>query len=274
MSDPTKSPLPIKGLATPLLRPLPAVFSYASHSDGNGYQDSAAARSLFTAHLRAFRVILVALARSAALPDQAIRRMTNRCEDLAGAAFWELSNHVAAFKAELLRLHEEHGEALKTASREESGRMRNLFRVETGPCKLLSLHNNQTWPRADALRTKLVDGCWYDCVPRHEETGTGPLEDIDLVLLVPGDTYLRQDIEAVLDKTDRPVLVLVGGGPASDWKNMAFLRAVNHYRETGYAILSGPQAPIRLYQAIDGCRVRRMLGQESFSPGAAEMVAP
>ena len=265
-------PLPINGLTAPLLRPLPTIFNYATLAARNDYDVFAGARSIFTAHLRAFRVMLVALARSAGLPHVSIQRLIYRCEDLADAGFWEMSGNLAGFKAELQLLHEEHGRLLREAARKQSGRLRNLFRVETGPCRLMTVHNDQTWSMAADLCAKLADGCWYDCETSHEDHGPGLLQDADLVLLVAGESPIRPDFEVAVENANLPILVLAGGGLVGDRKNMAVLRTEHHYRDSGHTVLCGPMTAIRLYQAIDGCRVRRMMEQETFSPGPMETV--
>ena len=160
MNDQAMPPMPIKGLATPLLRPLPTIFTYATYADSDGHDGSAAARRMFTAHLRAFNVMLVALTRSAGLPDVAARPLLYRSDNLAGAGYWEMSGKLSGFKAELQLLHEEHGRLLKEAAREQIDRLRHLFQVETGPCRVVSLHNAQTWQLAETVCAQLVDGCW------------------------------------------------------------------------------------------------------------------
>ena len=272
MYEQTMAPLPIKGLAAPLLRPLPTIFTYATYAAKTGFDGSPAARSMFTVHLRAFRVMLVALARSAGLPDVAIRRLIDRCDDLADDGFWNMPGNLDGFKVELQLLHKEHSRPLKEAARGLSGRLRYLFRVETGPCGLMIVHNDQTWPHAETLCAKLVDGCWYDCVTSHEDDGPGQLQGADLVLLVVGESAIRPDFEVAVENANLPILVLAGGDLVGDRENMAALRIQHHYRDSGHTVLCGPLAAIRLYQAIDGCRVRRLLGQESFLPGPTEAV--
>ena len=272
MYEQSMAPLPIKGLAAPLLRPLPTIFTFATQAAQTGYDGSPAARSIFTAHLRAFRVMLVALARGACLPDEAIRRLIYRCEDLAGDRFWDMSGNLAGFKGELQLLHEDNSQPLKEAARELSGRLRYLFRVETGPCRLMTVHNDQTRPVAETLCAKLADGCWYDCATSHEDDGPGRLQDADLVLLVVGESPIRPDFEAAVENANLPILVLPGGSMVDDRKNMPALRTEHHYRNSGHKVLCGPLAAIRLYQAIDGCRMCRLLGQETFSPGPTETV--
>ena len=272
MIEQTMAPLPIKGLAAPLLRPLPTIFTFATQAAQTGYDGSPVARSIFTAHLRAFRAMLVALARSAGLPDVAIRRLIYRCEDLAGDRFWDMSGNLAGFKGELQLLHEDHSTPLKEAARELSGRLRYLFRDETGPCRLMTVHNEQTRPLAETLCAKLVDGCWYDCAISHEDDGPGRLQDADLVLLLAGESPIRPDFEAAVENANLPVLILAGGSLVCGKKNMPALRTEHHYRDSGHTVLCGPLAAIRLYQAIDGCRMRRLLEQETVSPGPTEPV--
>lgn len=272
MFDQAMPPMPIKGLAAPLLRPLPTIFTYATHADSNDCDGSAAARRIFTTHLRAFRVMLVSLARSAGLSDIVVRPLLYRCENLADAGYWEMSAKLSGFKTELQLLHEEHSRPLKEAAREQIGRLRHLFRVETGPCRLVSLHNAQTWQVAETLCTKLVESCWYDCETSHEDHGSDGWREADLVLLVPGESPIRPDIVAALENASLPVLVLAGGSLVGDRTNMAALRTEHHYRDCGYPVLGGPLAAIRLCQAIDGCRVRRLMGSETYSPGPTEAV--
>jgi len=272
MMDRYTPPMPIKGLSAPLLRPLPAIFTYADHAVRTGYGGSAEGRSVFTAHLRAFRAMLVSLTRRAGLREGTIQRLTDLCEDLAGAGFWNMPDNLESFKRELQRLHGQHGKLLKDAAREQGEHLRHLFREETGPCRILTIHNDQTWPLAGTLSGHLVDGCWYDCETSHEDEGSARITGADLVLLVAGELPVRQDIEMAVDKADLPLMVLAAGRLIGDRNNMAALRTEHHFRNEGRTVLCGPLAAIRLYQAIDGCRLSAMLGQESFSPRLTETV--
>ena len=266
MYEKARPPLPIKGLAAPLLRPLPTILTYVNLTANAGIGGNSAGRRLFTVHLRAFKAILIALSRSAKIPEERIRPLLNRCQDLQNAGFWDLSDLLAGFMKELQGLHEGNSQLLKDAAKEQSERLGQLFRAETGPSRLVAVYNDQTWPLAEKLNTKLVDGCWYDSESHHENDGLDWLPSADLVLLVSGESPLRPDIGKAVIQGNVAALVLKEPGPVKSIQNMAALRTEHLYRQGGHRVLRGPFAPIRLYQAIDGCLVRQLLGQEAVLP--------
>jgi len=266
MYEKARSPLPIKGLAAPLLRPLPTILTYVNLTANAGNGGSSAGRRLFTVHLRAFKAILVALTRSVNIPDEDIRPLLNRCQDLQSAGFWDLSELLAGFMKELQGLHAGCGQLLKDAAKEQKDDLGRLFRAETGPSRLVAVYNDQTWPMAEKLNAKLVDGCWYDSECRHENDGSSWLGSTDLVLLVSGESPVRPDIQKAVKLEKVAALVLKDTGTAKTQQNMAALRTEHLYRQGGHRVLRGPFAPIRLYQAIDGCLVRQLLGQKAVLP--------
>jgi hypothetical protein len=261
-----RPPLPIKGLAAPLLRPLPTIFTYVNLTANSGTGGNSAGRRLFTVHLRAFKAILIALTRSAQISDERIRPLLNRCQDLQNVSFWDLSDLLNGFMKELQGLHEGLSPLLKAAAKEQNERLGQLFRAETGPSRLVAVYNDQTWPMAEKLNAKLVDGCWYDSESRHENDGLGWLKSVDLVLLVSGELPIRLDIEKAVKQEKVAALVLKDTGPANIQQNMAALRTEHLYHQAGHRVLRGPFAPVRLYQAIDGCLVRQLLGQPAVLP--------
>ncbi len=266
MYEQARSPLKIKGLAAPLLRPLPTILTYVNLTANAGNGRSSTGRRQFTVHLRAFKAILIALTRSAKIPDEKIRPLLNRCQDLQSAGFWDLSELLAGFMKELQGLHSGYSQLLKDAAKEQNEHLGQLFRAETGPSRLVAVYNDQTWPMAEKLNAKLVDGCWYDSESRHENDGFSWLGSTDLVLLVSGESPVRSDIEKAVKLGETAAMVLKDTGPANTQQNMAALRTEHLYRKGGHRVLRGPFAPIRLYQAIDGCLVRQLLGQEAVLP--------
>jgi hypothetical protein len=266
MYEQARSPLPIKGLAAPLLRPLPTVLTYVKLTANAGNGGSTAGRRLFSINLRAFKAILIALTRSARISEEKIRPLLNRCRDLQEAGFWDLSDLLTGFIAELQGLHQENGSILKETAKKEDKRLGKLYRAETGPTRLVAVFNDQTWAGADKLMAKLVDGCWYDCESRHEHEGLNLFDEKDLILIVSGEAAVRPDIEQAVQQAQLPALVLKDAGPAKQPQNMAALRTEHLYRQGGHRVLRGPFANIRLYQAIDACLVRHLLGKKVALP--------
>lgn len=266
MYEQARSPVPIKGLAAPLLRPLPTILTFVKLTANAGNGGGTAARHLFTVHLRAFQAILIALSRSAHLPDEVIRSLLRRCQDLQQARFWDLSDLLADFMKELHDLHQGQSGNLKEAAKMKRERLGELFRAETGPTRLVAVHNDQTWPVASKLRSKLIQGCWYRSQSRHEKDGLGRVEATDMVLLVSGESAVRPDIEKAVQQSKAAALVLKETATANARQNMAALRTEHLYRQSGLRVLRGPLAPIRLYQAIDGGLVRHLLDKKTALP--------
>lgn len=266
MYEQARSPVPIKGLAAPLLRPLPTILTYVKLTANAGNGGGTAARHLFSVHLRAFQAILIALNRSAHLPDEMIRSLLRKCRDLQQAGFWDLSDLLADFMKDLQDLHQGQSLNLKEAAKLQRERLDELFRAETGPTRLVAVHNDQTWPSADKLRAKLVHDCWYLSQSRHENDGLGPLEAGDMVLLVSGESPVRPDIEKAVQQSKAAALVVKETGKSNTTQNMAALRTEHLYRQGGLRVLRGPLAPIRLFQAIDGGLVRHLLDKKTALP--------
>jgi len=265
MTDYPKPPIAIKGLPKPLLRPLPTILAYANLTTSLEYENASRVGRLVTAHLRVFRAMLVLFTRSAGLPPEAIGRLLRKCDTLTGASGSQLLENLNEILRELQAFPPEQVELLKTTARVQSVRLRNLFRDETGPRRVITVHNEETWHLAADLNTKLTDGCWYDCEGCHEEDGPRWLHTTDLVLLVPGKRPIRPDIEQAAMDAQIPIIVLAGVGSEGKRKNMAALRTEHGYRSGNHPVIRRPFAPVRLYQAIDGGYLRHVAAQKTPS---------
>jgi hypothetical protein len=262
MTNYPKPPIAIKGLPKPLLRPLPTILAYANLTTPLEYENASRVGRLVTAHLRVFRAMLVLFTRGAGLPSEAIGRLLRKCDALTVSSGSHLLDNLNEILQEIQACNQENGELLKTTAREQSVRLRNLFRSETGPRRLITVHNEETWHLAPDLNTKLIDGCWYDSEGCHEEDGPRWLHTTDLVLLVPGKRPIRPDIEQAAMDAQIPIIVLAGVGSEGKRKNMAALRTEHRYRCGNHQVMRRPFAPIRLFQAIDGGYLRHAAFQE------------
>lgn len=256
-----RPPLSIKGLPKPLLRPLPTILAYANLKAPLNYENASAVRRLFTAHLRVFRAMLVLFTRSAGLPQEAMRSLLLKCDSLSDSGESDLYEKVLDLLLEVQALNEQYGEILKATAREQKDRLADIFRDETGPRRLITVHNEQTWKLSGDLNTKLITRCWYDSEGCHEKNGPIWLHTTDLVLLVPGQRAIRPDIEQAVIEANIPILVLTGADSTNDPQNMAALRTEHAYRASQHTVLRPPFAPLRLFQAIDGCYLRHVAAQ-------------
>lgn len=244
-------PLKIKGIAPPLLRPLPVLFSYLNLAARRPNQITEAARNLFTSHLRAFRAILVDLGRGAALPPGAIDPLLSLCDRLAHSGTSDPGWRLAEGRQALRLLQDRYGPGLLETARRQQDHLAGLFRAETGPLALQVVHHDETTERAAAIRDRLVDDCWYDCGIRHENLGIDGLTAADLVLLVPDATPIRSDLVQALGEHHTACLVLIRTGTTGPKRDMAALRMSHLYRKVGHAVMQGPPVPLRLYQSVD-----------------------
>lgn len=245
------NPLRISGIAPPLLRPLPVLFSYLNLAGSRPYLISDSVRRLFLDHLGAFRATLVALGRGAALPPDATAPLLSLCDRLAGSGTTDPGWRLAEGRRALRGLQERHGpELLKTARRQKKP-LADLFRTETGPLALVVVHHDETAERATRIRDRLVDDCWYDCRLQHENEGFDGLTAADLVLLVPSAIPIRSDLVQALGEHHSACLVLIRTGTAGPNRDMAALRTSHLYRKAGLAVMQGASVPLRLYQTVD-----------------------
>mgnify|MGYP001817816271 CR=1 FL=1 len=251
MAQRYSKPLKIKGIASPLLRPLPVLFSFLNLAQRHPHQVSESVRSLFTSHLRAFRAILVALGRGTALPPDATAQLVSLCDRLAMSGTSDPGWRLVEGKQALRRLQEQYGPELLRTARRQKDHLAELFRTETGPLRLEVVHHDETAERGSKIRARLVDECWYDCRIRHENEGFDGLTAADLVLLVPSATPIRSDLVQALGEHETACLVLIRTGTAGPNRDMAALRSSHLYRKEGHAVMQGPSVPLRLYQTVD-----------------------
>lgn len=245
------NPLRIKGIAPPLLRPLPVLFSYLNLASRHPHRITEAVRGLFLSHLRAFRAILVDLGHGAALPPDATDPLLSLADRLALSGSTDPGWRLAEGRQALRRLQDRYGPDLLETARRRQDHLAGLFRAETGPLGLQVVHHDDTAERAAAIRDRLVDDCWYDCGIRHENQGIDGLTAADLVLLVPSATPIRSDLVKALGDLDCACLVLIRTGTAGPKADMATLRTSHLYRKVGLSVMQGPPVPMRLYQSVD-----------------------
>lgn len=266
MPESVPSLFPVKGIPGPLLRPLPVLFGFGRLNLSSPEMVRPRARGLFTAHLRAFKAMLVAATRSTGLVPEAVRPVLLRCNALARCRGVELWENLEAFQAELLALHREHGRRIRDGAESAQENLRHLFRVETGPCGLAAVYSEQTWSVAAKLENTLTEGCWYDCLGCHEQEGQLLGKSADVAVFVPGDRPIRPDLERSLVQDGVPILVLAGMGRRPGSSNVAALRTVHHYRQRGYPVLQGQPTRLRLFQAIDGHFLRHLAATPQEQP--------
>ena len=240
---------------------MPTLLAYARLNTPLDYENAKAVGRVFTAHLRAFRAMVVLFTRGAGLPPDTTARLLVKCDELTDEGEANIHDNLIELLEDLQAVNREYGELLKTTARDQSVRLRNLFREETGPRRLITVHDEETWPMAGDLNAKLIESCWYDSEGSHERDGPLWLHTTDLVLLVPGRRPIRPDIEQAVVKANIPIVVLVGARAADDRQNMAALRTEHGYRHGNHTVIRRPFAPLRLFQAIDGCYLRHVAAQ-------------
>jgi hypothetical protein len=243
--------LNIKGIAKPLLRPLPILLSYLTLAQRRPHLLTEPVRRLFHDHLGAFRAMLVALGRGAALPPDATAPLLSLCDRLAGTATTDPGWRLAEGRQALRQLQERYGPELLEAARRQDAALADLFRSETGPLSLMVVHHDETAERAQRIGARLVDDCWYDCTIRHENEGIDGLAAADLVLLVPSANPIRSDLVQALGEHQNACLVLIRTGTAGPNRDLAALRTSHLYRQAGFAVMQGRSIPLRLYQTAD-----------------------
>ena len=162
MKESSTSPFPIKGIPFPLLRPLPTIFGFGRLTIGDPKAAFPEARRLFTAHLRAFKAILIATTRTTPLVPEVIRPILLRCNALNRSCGTDLWANMEAFEVELLGLINEHGRLIKEGAEAHQERLRELFRTETGPCKLATVFSRprrvSSLSRGNSCRNGAAEG--------------------------------------------------------------------------------------------------------------------
>jgi hypothetical protein len=262
MTHKPRPPVSVKGFPKPLLRPLPTLLAYANLKTPLNYENASAVRRQFTTHLRVFRAMLVLFARSAGLPPETTGRLLLKCDGLADKSESDLYEDIIGLLQDVQDLNEQYGDIMKAAAKDQGERLKDIFRDETGPRRLITVHNEETWKLAGDLNTKLINSCWYDSEGSHEKNGPIWLHTTDLIVLVPGQRSIRPDIEQAIVEANIPIIVLTGAGSKDDPQNMAALRTEHAYRTSQHTVLRRPFTPVRLYQAIDGCYLRHLAAQK------------
>ena len=265
------TPMKVKGLTAPIMRPLPTIFTYARLTAESNGASAQALDDEFNASLTALVEIIETAGRDADIPQDAIRGVLDSGIDIANLRGEELAAGLDGFCAELTALHQAHGKELQKAVSAHSERFRELYRQSALTKKLLVCYWEGLDKQSDSLERKLTDRCYYDYEAVDEDWGETQQGSADMVLFAPSKNPIPENLLARAESCSMPVLILMGGNKAEDMQNMALMKSEYLYRKAGYNVLRSPFNPPRLYSAIDAIYLRHLAGRVLQLPESAKV---
>jgi hypothetical protein len=264
--NPMITPLRIKGLVAPVMRPLPTLFNHARLTADGAETPAEALEEAFQANLTALAEILEKIGQDAGLPSASSRPVLDACFDLASLRGEDLAAGLDRFCAQLTALHEAEGKAMRKAVIDGGPAYRDLYRRLVGPKNVLVCCEEGEGSVPESLERKLTERCYYDCSTVVGDWTAAPGSSADVVLFAPSRRPLAKSSLTVAESNGLPFLILTGGNKTEDMQNMALMKAEHHYRQSGYNVLRSPFNPPRLYSAIDGILMRHLAGKVTQLP--------
>ncbi len=267
------TPLKVKGLIAPVMRPLPTIFTYARLTARTRAQVAHVLDDEFRASTTALVEIIEKAGRDACLPREDWRRVQDRCIALTGLRGEELAAGLDILCAELTTLHESYGRDLQKAYSADSDRYRELYRQVAIPKKLLVCYSESGQAASDSLERKLTERCYYDYEAVGQDWGENRRGTADVVVFAPTEKPIPNNLLARAEGYGMPLLILVGGNKVQDMQNMAMLKSEFLYRKANYNVLHSPFNPPRLYSTIDSLYLRHLADKVLEMPKQAKTAA-
>ena len=252
------TPLKIKGLIPPIMRPLPTIFTYARLTAESRGVTAQVLDDEFNANLAALVEIIEKAGRDAGIPKNAWWSVQESCLALANLRGEDLAAGLDKFCAALTSLHASHGKDLQKAVKAEVDQYRQLYREVGRPKNLLVCYCEGLDKQSDSLERKLVDRCYYDYKAVAEDWGKTQQGSADVVIFAPSEKPIPNNLITRAEGCLMPVLILMGGDKAKDLQNMALMKSEFLYRKSGFNVLRTPFNPPRLYSAIDAIYLRHL----------------
>jgi hypothetical protein len=267
------TPLKIKGLIAPLMRPLPTIFTYARLTVDSKGRSVQVLDDEFTASMTALVEIIEKAGRDAGIPREDWRRVQDQCISLVNTRGEDLAAGLDTLCAELTSLHMSYGRDLQKTYSENSHRYRELYRQVAIPKKLLVCYCEEANNQSDSLERKLTERCYYDYESVGMDWGENQKGSADVVVFAPSQNPIPANLLARAEGYHMPFLILVGFDKKKDMQNMAMLKSAFLYQKADYHVLHSPFNPPRLYSTIDALYLRHLANKVLELPKVAKFAA-
>jgi len=267
------TPLKIKGLIAPIMRPLPTIFTYARLTVASQGRSVQVLDNEFSAAMNALVEIIEKAGRDTGIPREDWRRVQDLCISLASTRGEELASGLDAVCAELTSLHRSYGRNLQKSYAANTERYRELYRQVAIPKKILVCYSEQGEASGDSLERKLTERCYYDYESVGLDWGENQKGTADVVVFAPSKNPIPGNLLSRAEGYRMPFLILVGFDKAKDMQNMAMLKSAFLYQKANYNVLHSPFNPPRLYSTIDALYLRHLASKVLELPKVARFAS-
>ncbi|UCE17253.1 MAG: hypothetical protein JSV84_10150 [Gemmatimonadota bacterium] len=271
MKSQAVSPFLVGHVITPLLRPLPVIFSYAhaASKDPTLAQSKPDLHEEFQAHVKCFTALAETAATTAELSNGDYESVIQKAEDLLSAKPRTLIRKIDQLDLELSHFSEVHKKALRHAYNMKPELFKSVYQRYITPRKLLLVYQSESTEVVPKLQETLSKRCYYEVKTVEEAYLKASLRKTDFVIFAPTQAPISSHAISSLQEKEVPFLVLVNLGADLQRADMVQTRLAGLYRNNGIPILHRPFPAVRLFQKID----RMIIEQQLLEKVAPEAVA-
>ena len=271
MKSQAVSPFLVGHVITPLLRPLPVIFTYAhaATEDPTITDRVPILHEDFQAHVHCFIAMVKTAATLAEVSTGDCSSVIQKAEDLISTKPKTIINKIDQLDLELSHFSEVHKKALRHAYNMKPEQFKTIFQQYIGPRKLLLVYQAKSTEGVSKLQETLSERCYYDVKVIEEAYMKASLRKADFALFAPTQEPISSHAISSAQSNEVPFLVLVNLGADLQRADMVQTRLAGLYKKNGIPILHRPFPAVRLFQKID----RMIIENQLLEKPAPEVVA-
>ena len=253
MKPQTVAPFVVGHVITPLLRPLPTLFSYAQKvaQDPSIIDQVPGLKEEFQSHLDCFIEMVEMAAKTADIPATEYKEVFRKAKKLASSKPKDLIRAVDHLDLELAHFSEVHKTALRHAYNMKPELYKDIYHRYIKARKLLLVYQSKSTEGVSKLEETLSERCYYDVKVVEEAYSIASLRKTDFVTFAPTEEPISSQTIDKIRENGVPMLVLVKLGADLQRADMVQTRLAGLYQKNGIPILHRPFPAIRLFQKID-----------------------
>ena len=275
MKSQAVSPFLVGHVITPLLRPLPLIFSYAHAvtEDPTIVDLVPTLHEDFQTHVQCFIAMVKTAAATAELSNSDCNSVIEKAEDLISAQPKTLIQKIDQLDLELSHFSEVHKKPLRHAYNMKPEQFKTIYQRYINPRKLLLVYQSKSTEGIPKLQETLSERCYYDVKAIEEAYIKASLRKADFVLFAPTQEPISSHAISSAQDNGVPHLVLVNLGTDMQRADMVQTRLAGLYQKNGIPILHRPFPAVRLFQKIDRMIIEQQLLEKPAPKVAASSSA-
>jgi hypothetical protein len=247
------SPFLVGHVITPLLRPLPFIFSYAHAvtEDPTLVDRVPTLQEDFHSHVQCFIALAQTAAAAAELSPSDCTSVIQKAEDLISSQPKTLIKKIDHLDLELSHFSEVHKKPLRHVYNMKPEQFKIIYQRYITPRKLLLIYQSKSTEGVPKLQETLSERCYYDVKTIEEAYIKTSLRKADFALFAPTQEPISSHAVSSARDNGVPHLVLVNLGTDMQRADMVQTRLAGLYQKNGIPILHRPFPAVRLFQKID-----------------------